>query len=1485
MRQSIVLGALLLAAASASAAVPSSEREALISLYQSTGGGAWTNHDNWLGAAGTECTWYAVSCSEGEANVIGLELYQNNLEGTIPASIGGFSKLQYLHLWQNRLHGSIPPQIGQLSDLVHLYAGNNTLSGELPAQIGDLKKLETIALAGNEFTGAIPPSLGGLPAMKEIYLDYNRFSGPIPGELAGLTNLTLLELSVNELTGTIPPGIGSLTKLEHFGVVDNDLEGGIPAELGGASALVSLRLAYNHLVGAIPPELGQLHALEQLHLNNNQLTGTVPDPFRNLIALTDLDLTTNLFSGALPDAFFALPALLELKAGDNDFAGVISPEIARLTHLEVLSLYGNALEGPIPAALATLTSLRSLELQNNNLTGAIPSALSQLTSLTWIDLAANELEGEIPRSLASLTNLEVLSLYENHLTGAIPGELGQLTKLRTLYLGANDLTGSIPDGLRALHALEQLNFIGNRLSGPIPSWIGELTLLGDLFLSENRFTGALPAGLSTMTSLAYLDVSDNQLVGSLPDFTRMTNLIYLRTQYNQLSGPLPASIGALVNMDFLQLNDNQFSGPLPPEIGQLARLSFLALGNNNFQGPIPPEIGQLVTAYNISLYSNRFTGTIPKEIGNLPALQYLDLSFNALRGPVPPEITNLTGLLDEQSDFSYNALFSPDPAVTAFMSLKQYGEDSYESTQTLTPANARVVSTTDRSATLDWSPIAYQYDNGGYQVIASKSPGGAPAAVATTAGKDITSITVRNLEASTQYFFTVSSVTHPHWGQKNVLVSDPTAPLQASTAQRTLAPAEVVLTDTANGMVQIDGVEVGEDSFSVTNFGDVATAMTLERGGDFFTFTPETFALAPGATQVVKLHSLPQPAGTYYGHVAFRGEGEPEEPIAYVVLLSTTRPSGTVEAQPVAGSIEFAGEAGTDSVGVAQFHNIGTARLTGVLLSDQPWVEVAPEPITIEPGSVGTVNFTIVRAKRPAGAEGALTANLSLVYVNGAPEALRSGALATTSPISVSKVTIVDVTKPQVSIGSIPPLSPGEIAFFVPGVTSGGALRSDLSIVNATGSRSIDDLKLYFTRQSQTAIATLQPLGFTQSVNLVNVLGNVYATEGAGTLQVRSTSSGSMAVGAKATAVTGAGTYSGSIPVFRGDRSRRSGATYLTGLAAGGDLLIQETGGSSGAIRIEFIDASGNAVGSPRGETISAYGLLELAGAVPPNAVTASITPGGGPSISTYARLRNPSGDTWSVVDWSTFYKYERTSDVRVPFAEGKESATNGPRRRAVRHDVGTHASARRTTDLVLFNPTLADVRATVQTVETSGRTSDSVYTIAPRATVIITDAASRAGTAVANMLVRPGRGELVVTARTHDAAGGSAIPVLDAAAGLRLGQAQVFSGLDDSAQIRTGYGFVETSGSPASVRVRIIFDAGSNVVSASTERTFAVPAGGQLYLPELLRSFAGDDRDALFGDEHGLVLELEVVSGSGSIVPFVVTTDTGTGDPSVLVQ
>ncbi len=47
----------------------------------------------------------------------------------------------------------------------------------------------------------------------------------------------------------------------------------------------------------------------------------------------------------------------------------------------------------------------------------------------------------------------------------------------------------------------------------------------------------------------------------------------------------------------------------------------------------------------------------------------------------------------------------------------------------------------------------------------------------------------------------------------------------------------------------------------------------------------------------------------------------------------------------------------------------------------------------------------------------------------------------------------------------------------------------------------------------------------------------------------------------------------------------------------------------------------------------------------------------------------------------------------------------------------------------------------------------------------------------------------------------------------------------------------------------------------------------------DMLRGVAGASRETAFGDLHNLQLQLEVVSGDGAVIPFVVVTENATGD------
>lgn len=1467
MRRAVLLCAIFVSA-TAHAAIPGRERAALLAVYNATGGPNWQSKDGWGGPPGTECNWAAVTCDDAGTTVTQLVLGYNNLRGTIPKEIGDLTNLERLNFSSDRL------------------------SGTIPAEIGTLLKLEILQLDQNELSGTIPP-LGALTNLVDLELEVNKLTGPIPAEIGRLTKLKQLSLYVNQLSGSIPREIGQLTALEKLELDDNTFNGSFPAEIGNLTELTQLTFAQNSLSGNLPAEITQLRKLQVLVGFDNEFTGPIPDQIGNLSQLTDLEFYGNQLSGAIPQSLFTIGTLETVGLARNRLVGTIDG-FARLSKLVELHLDGNAFSGAIPAQITSLQNLEVLVLDGNQLTGPIPADIDRLTHLRYLDLGQNRIGGTIPVAIGNLPVLEYLGLYEDELTGPIPPQIAADTKLQYIDIHLNSLTGTIPDSFRALKDLVELYVSSNPLSGTVPDWLPELPKLQLFLAHSNGLTGTLPANITSITDLYYLDVGGNNLTGPLPpDIGRLQRLAYLTLEDNEFTGPIPDSFWTLTELVDLRSGGLHLSGTLPAAIRNLTKLANFDLHDNDLFGTLPPEIGALTELRYLDVGGNRLSGTLPRELGNLKKLEGVSFAANNFRAPIPPEITRM-GVVDGAADFDYNALSTTEPAIVAYLNRVQYNKD-FTLTQTVTPASIRVTSTTDRSAVVEWTPITYQYDEGGYRVFASLTQGGAPAVIATTSSKEINSITVRGLQPSTTYFFSVAAVTHPHDFQRNLILSDVSSSVSASTAPRQLAPADVVLTATPAGLVQLDGVPQNEDSFTLTNFGDVATNITFElNDNDFYEISPATFVLGAGASQTVKLTSIPkQPAGVRYGSIVPRGDGTSDDDIVTPTLLSVTRAGGNAIAEATTSRVEVSGDPGSDSVGQVSFRNKGTARLTGILVADVPWLVPNNDPITIDPGSTVLVRFKVVRSRRPGGvADGALTGTLSLIYVGALPET--DAHIADTAPpagISITKVTVVDTSKPDVNNANAPQLAANEIAYFIAGLTSSNnassAVASDLRIINAFASRPANDVRLYYSSSTLNAVANLTSLAASQAVTLANITANVYgATNQTGSLQVRSASWQNLVVNATLLRlVNGAGTFAGDLPVFRSDRALRvNEKSYLTGirqsLSVHATVYLEEIAGTAADILVAFVDSNGAFATTE--VRLPAYARFEVTD-VPASTATIVVTNAASASPSrvlAYARMSDEaSGDTWSIADWSRQFAYARSEAVRVPLVQG--GGSGGGKRRAVVHDTTPRAS----TSITLYNPGATDSRAAF----TANGVSKEV-TVPARQTVTIADAGTFMNAASSQSLViEPQRGELAITSRTSTltATGGSigsAVPIVSARSGLRVGQGQIFAGLEDSSAYRTDYGFAETSGAKTTIRATLLLSDARSLFTTVISRDFALDSNGFILVTDLVKSILGSLRSQ-YGDLHDLQLQLEVTEGAGSILPFVVTTDRASGDSSLRLE
>jgi Leucine-rich repeat (LRR) protein len=530
----------------------------LKTLYDSTGGKQWDKNKHWFTDT-TVNAWYGITVEQ--YRVKRINLYGNNLKGTIPQELSELEELEMLSLGGNQLQDTIPRELSQLSELKTLYLHNNLLTGKIPQSLGSLTNLESLSLHANRLTGQIPPELGNLSNLVYMYLFRNNLSGPIPPEMGNLGSLEYLDLSLNRLEGMVPAKMNDLSQCRYIELSNNELDSLPDLQQVGSSTynFYHLGVEKNHLTfgdlestGYSGDDVSDFTYAPQnmlpllIDTSNSTVTLTVlPESpnnqyqwFKNGEPLTgetdsvfsyeagsaatyhceitnnsypDLTLQTqavgaNLSHGVLQKDYEALKALYNNTKGDDWYN-----HENWLTGKPVGDWYGVQIEGE---------RVVKISLNKNNLSGELPTELYELDSLMHLSLYVNNLTGEISDDIANLSNLVYLDLDENQLTGNIPAALGSLENLYKLYIGWNQLEGSVPPELGNLTNLETFEMDYNQLEGALPEEMDQLTNLSWFNISRNQFD-SLPK-LSSLKKLNTWLVYKNRLTFADLDSTGLS---------------------------------------------------------------------------------------------------------------------------------------------------------------------------------------------------------------------------------------------------------------------------------------------------------------------------------------------------------------------------------------------------------------------------------------------------------------------------------------------------------------------------------------------------------------------------------------------------------------------------------------------------------------------------------------------------------------------------------------------------------------------------------------------------------------------------------------------------------------------------------------------------------------------------------------------------------------------------------------------------
>ena len=198
------------------------DREALVALYNATGGDNWYCNDNWLSDKPLS-TWCNVE-TDDEGRVVALYLIQNNLSGEIPSELGDLASLEKLDLSLNQLTGEIPGELGSLSNLTALAVQGNELEGDIPVELAGLSNLRFLFLDDSGLSGCAPSGLRDQLDMDASKLGYVVFCSD-----DATTTSTPAPQPTATPTSTVPPtpdptlidfpwqkdGLG-LTREEHY---------------------------------------------------------------------------------------------------------------------------------------------------------------------------------------------------------------------------------------------------------------------------------------------------------------------------------------------------------------------------------------------------------------------------------------------------------------------------------------------------------------------------------------------------------------------------------------------------------------------------------------------------------------------------------------------------------------------------------------------------------------------------------------------------------------------------------------------------------------------------------------------------------------------------------------------------------------------------------------------------------------------------------------------------------------------------------------------------------------------------------------------------------------------------------------------------------------------------------------------------------------------------------------------------------------------
>ncbi|WP_138429452.1 leucine-rich repeat domain-containing protein [Fodinibius saliphilus] len=363
------------------------DRQALMDLYNATDGDNWVDNSGW-GSGDPSDSWYGVQV-DANGRVVRLDLWDNGLQGSLPASIGNLTKVKYLNLKKNQLTGDIPSELGNMVSLEWLLLEGKTKDNDSTGPKEPPQDLTKPYHQGkrnestNHFT-SLPSTIGNLQNLTRFELSGSGIS-QIPSEVYDITSLEGLYMSHNyNVTHGIDSKVGNLRNLRHFYMAENNMTGDLPSSMSNLTKLTYFTIGsssqtsnQNSFTGTLP-DFSNATGLRQFVLSKNELGGDWPKYWNNgnFTQLITLSGQWNNFTGTL-HGFNNLPSIRSIVLNGNNLSGSLDPQLTQIDQgVKIVALGWNNFSGDIPQdGYGWYYDMRNWRLNDNDLTGRIPCDL------------------------------------------------------------------------------------------------------------------------------------------------------------------------------------------------------------------------------------------------------------------------------------------------------------------------------------------------------------------------------------------------------------------------------------------------------------------------------------------------------------------------------------------------------------------------------------------------------------------------------------------------------------------------------------------------------------------------------------------------------------------------------------------------------------------------------------------------------------------------------------------------------------------------------------------------------------------------------------------------------------------------------------------------------------------------------------------------------------------------------------------------------